>query len=230
MRRLQLRSLSLPVLAVLVFSGHAAAADKPPALLNTVEVQQLVKRAEPGDNARLAAHFTLLADRYTAQATEHTGMAQSFGGNPSRNLGAGMSAHCKRLAELNTESATVLTELAAYHQQEAAGASAAVPPAAGARFEGGAGASTPTHQELHALAAEAGTPADHHNLEEYFQTSAKGYTADAKEHAAMAMTYRGARIASAGVHCDRLVTLSRQSAKEATAAATMHKQLAGVAR
>jgi len=32
------------------------------------------------------------------------------------------------------------------------------------------------------------------------------------------------------VHCDRLVELSRDSAKEATEAAAMHKQLAGVTR
>ena len=39
-----------------------------------------------------------------------------------------------------------------------------------------------------------------------------------------------ARLGEAAVHCDRLVTLSRDSAKEATEAAAMHKQLAGVAR
>jgi hypothetical protein len=47
---------------------------------------------------------------------------------------------------------------------------------------------------------------------------------------AMAQAYRGTRITQAAAHCDRLVTLSRDSAKEATAAAEMHKQLAGVAR
>ena len=37
-------------------------------------------------------------------------------------------------------------------------------------------------------------------------------------------------IAQAAVHCDRLVRLSKAAAKEATEAAAMHKQLAGVAR
>ena len=143
MRRFQIRSLLLPALAFVFFAGSTAAQDKSPALLNTLEVQQLVKRAEPGDNARLAAHFTALADRYTAEAKRHTSMAQSFVGNPSRNLGSGMSAHCKQLADLNTQSATELRELAAYHQKLASGATA-TPPAAGARFEGGAGASAPT--------------------------------------------------------------------------------------
>ena len=229
MRTLLIRSLSLPALAFLVLSGNAVAQDKSPALLNTLEVQQLVKRAEPGDNARLAAHFTALAERYAAEAKRHTSMAQSFVGNPSRNLGTGMSAHCKRLADLNTQSANELRELAAYHQKLASGA-VATPPAGGARFEGGAGAPAPTDQELNAMAAKARTPADHRALEEYFLTSAKRYTADANEHVAMANTYRGTRIAQAAVHCDRLVALSRDEAKEATAAAAMHKQLAGVAR
>ena len=229
MRTLQLRSLSLPALAFLVFAGSAAAQDKSPALLNTVEVQQLVKRAEPGDNARLAAHFTALADRYAAEAKRHTSMAQSFVGNPSRNLGTGMSAHCKQLADLNTKSATELRELATYHQKLASGA-AATQPAAGARFEGGAGATVPTEKELTALAAKAGTPSEHRALEEYFLTLAKQYTADANEHAATANTYRGTKIAQAAVHCDSLVRLSKDAAKEATAAAEMHKQLAGVPR
>jgi hypothetical protein len=229
MRTPHIRFVSLPALALLALAGSAAAQDKSPTLLNTVEVQQLVKRAEPGDNARLAAHFTALADRYTAEAKRHTSMSQSFVGNPNRNLGPGMSAHCKRLTDLNTQSASELRELATYHQKLASGATA-TPPAAGARFEGGAGAPAPTDQALNAMAAKASTPADHRGLEEYFLTLAKRYTADAEAHVATANTYRGTRIAQAAAHCDRLATLSRESAKEATEAAEMHKQLAGVAR
>ena len=229
MRRFQIRSLLLPAVAFVLFAGSTAAQDKSPALLNTLEVQQLVKRAEPADNARLAAHFTALADGYMAGAKRHTSMSQSFVGNPSRNLGTGMSAHCKQLADLNTQSATELRELATYHQKLASGA-AATPPTAGARFEGGAGASVPTDKELDALAAKASSPAEHHALEEYFLTLAKQYTADANEHAATANTYRGTKIAQAAVHCDSLVRLSKAAAKEATDAASMHKQLAGVAR
>ena len=66
--------------------------------------------------------------------------------------------------------------------------------------------------------------------EEYFLALATRYTADANEHAATARTYRGTKIAQAAVHCDRLVMLSREEAKEATAAAAMHKQLGGHAR
>jgi hypothetical protein len=229
MRTIHIRSWLPVALAILAVAGSAAAQEKSPALLNTLEVQQLVKRAEPGDNARLAAHFTGLAERYAAEATRHTSMAQSFAGNPSRNLGTGMSAHCRQLADLNTQAAATVRELAAYHEKLASGAAATRPPA-GARFEGGAGAPEPTDQELKALAAKAGTPAEHHALEEYFLTLAKRYTADAKEHAATASTYRGTRIAQAAVHCDHLAALARQEAKEATDAAAMHKQLAGVAR
>jgi hypothetical protein len=229
MRTLHIRSLSLPTLAFLVLAGSASAQDKSPALLNTIEVQQLVERSEPGDNARLAAHFTALAGQYTADAKRHTEMSQSFVGNPSRTLGTGMSAHCKELATLNRQAATAVSELATYHEKLASGA-AATAPTSGARFEAGAGAPEPSGQELKALAAKAGTPAEHRALEEYFLTLAKRYTADAKSHAAMAGTYRGTRIAQAAVHCDRLAELARKQANEATEAAAMHKQLAGVAR
>src|SRR6188508_2315530 len=154
MRTIQIRSLSLAAFAFLAFAGNAAAQDKSPALLNSLEVQQLVKRSEPGDNARLAAHFTALADSYVAEAKRHTSMAQGFVGNPSRNLGTGMSAHCKQLADLNAQSATELRDLANYHQKLAAGAAAAVA-TTGTRFEGGTGARTPTVQELNALAGRA---------------------------------------------------------------------------
>jgi hypothetical protein len=229
MRTIQIRILSVAALAFLAFTVSTAAQDKPPALLNALEVRELIARAEPGDHARLSAHFAALAERYVAEAKRHASMSKSFVGNPSRNLGSGMSAHCTRLAELNTQSATTLRELATYHQKLAVG-TPSTPPREGARFQGGAGAPKPTEQELNALAAKASTPADHRALEEYFLTSAKRYAADANEHVAMAQAYRGTRIAQSAAHCDRLVALSRDSAKEATEAGAMHKQLAGIAR
>lgn len=59
---------------------------------------------------------------------------------------------------------------------------------------------------------------------------AEQYAAEAKRHSAMAQAYRGTRMSQAAAHCDRLAALSRDEAKEATEAAAMHKQLAGVAR
>jgi hypothetical protein len=140
-----------------------------------------------------------------------------------------MSIHCKRLADLNTQSATTVRELASYHDKLAAG-TPATPPQGGARFQGGAGAPEPSEKELNALAAKAGTPAEHRALEEYFLTLAKRYTAEANEHVTLAQTYRGTRIAQAAVIHDRLAGIARDSAKEATTAADMHKQLANVAR
>ena len=228
MRTTSIRVVAGAALALAALANTANAQTRSP-ILNTLEVQKLAASAEPADNARLAAHFTVLAVRYAAEAKRHASMAQSFVGNPSRNLGTGMSAHCKQLADLNTKSATELRDLATYHQKLASGVTA-TPPAGGARFEGGAGAPAPTEQELNAMAAKASTPADHRALEEYFLTLAKRYTADATAHATTASTYRGTKIAQAAVHCDNLVRLSKDAAKEATAAAEMHKQLANVAR
>ena len=84
------------------------------------------------------------------------------------------------------------------------------------------------HQTL--SSATTATPPDHRALYEYFLTLATRYSADAKEHAALAQVYRGTRLAQVALHHDRLTVLARGSAKEATAAAVMHKDLAGVAR
>jgi hypothetical protein len=230
MRPIHFRTISAGVLAFLTFVGGAAAQTTPSAVLNSLEVQELIKRSEPADHARLGAHFAALAERYATDAKKHTAMAQAFLAAPARRTPVNSAAdHCKRLVTLNTQTAATLRELAAHHEGLAAGKTSAVPRGA-TRFEGGAGAPEPTEKELSALAAKASTPADHGALQEYFSMAAKRYTADANDHATMAQAYRGTRIAQAAAHCDRIVTLSRDSAKEATAAAAMHKDLAGVAR
>jgi hypothetical protein len=222
-------SLAVAAAAVLTLTGSVAAQERPSGILNNLEVRQLVARAEPADHVRLSAHFTALGNRYAAEAKRHISMSQSFIGNPSRNLGSGMSVHCKRLADLNTQSETTVRELAAYHDKLAAGTPATAPHD-GARFQGGVGAPEPTEKELNALAAKANTPAEHRALEEYFVTLAKRYTAEASEHVTLAQTYRGTRITWAATHHDRLAGLARDSAKEATAAAEMHKGLANIGR
>ena len=229
MRTVHVRSFFIAAIAVLALAPSAAAQEKPSGLLNSLEVRQLVARAEAADNARLAVHFSALADRYTAEAKRHISMSQSFIGNPSRSLGTGMSAHCKRLADLNTQEATAVRELVVYHEKLAAG-TPATPPRDGARFHGGAGAPEPTEKELTALAAKANTPAEHRALAEYFLTLAKRYTTEADEHVAVAQVYRGSRLSLAAVHHDRLAALARDAAKEANDAAEMHKGLASVAR
>lgn len=101
-------------------------------------------------------------------------------------------------------------------------------------FVGGAAAQTTPSAVLNSLQVQElvkrGEPADHARLGAHFAELAGQYAADAKKHTAMARAYRGTRIAQAAAHCDRLVALSRDSAKEATAAAAMHKDLAGIAR
>ena len=215
--------------ALLALAGIAGAQDKPSALLNTLEVRQLVARAGPADNARLSAHFSALADRYAAEAKRHTSMSQSFVGNPSRNLGTGMSAHCKRLAQLNTQSATTVRELAAFHEKLSSGVPAVLPSNA-EKFQAGAGAREPNEKDLNALAAKASTPAEHRALAEYFQTLARRYEAEAKEHATFASGLRGTRIEQAAAIHTHLATLAREAAKEAGEAADMHTQLANVGR
>ena len=229
MTTVYIRPMFLAVAVLVACATSVAAQDKPSGLLSTLEVRQLVARAGPADHARLAVHFSALADRYTAEVKRHTAMSQNFGGNPSRNLGAGMSVHCKRLADLNTQEAAAVRELVAYHEKLAAGTPAIAPPGS-ARYEAGVGAREPSDKELNALAAKASTPAEHKALAEYFTTMAKRYTAEADEHVMLAQTYRGTRIAQAAVIHDRLAGLARESAKEATAAVAMHRDLAAVAR
>lgn len=96
MRTVHLRPLAIAAAAVLSVGASVAAQDEPAAVLNSVEVRQLVARAEPADHVRLAAHCSALAGRYTADAKRHISMSQRFVGNPSRNLRAGMSLHCDR--------------------------------------------------------------------------------------------------------------------------------------
>ena len=228
MTTFRFRPLAIGTLALLMFAGNALSQTASP-VLNTLEVQKLVASSDPAAHTKLSAHFAALADRYAAEAQRHEVMERSYAGNPNRNTGGGMSIHCRRLAELNNQSAATLRELATHHQKLAGGTPSA-PPRDGARFQGGAGASQPTDKELNAWAAKASTPADHRALAEYFQTLAKRYTADASAHAAIAQSYRGTRIAQAADHCDRIVANARESAKEATAAADMHLQLANIAR
>lgn len=225
MRSASIRAAAGAAVALAVFVGNAHAQTGSP-ILNVLEVRQLVASPDPSDNARLSAHFAALADGYMRDATRHDAMAQAFIGSPSGRTPANTASDlCKRLASLNRQSADTLRELAAYHEKRAAGAAAAAPKGA-APFQAGAGAPEPSLDELRALATKASTPAEHHALEAYFQEVAKRYQKAVNEHSAMARAYVGTRIAQAAVHCDRLVSLSRDEAKAATAAAEMHKQLA----
>jgi hypothetical protein len=230
MKRLSIRTTIAVGAAILGFA-LGAAAQTAPALLNSVEVQRLVASTDPTAHARLRDHFTAVAATYDADARQHTAMAQGFAGNATHPI-PGMSEHCKRLADLATQEAATVKEIAAYHAQLAAGSAATVPKNA-APYEGGRGAPTPTEKQLRELAASSRTPADHRSLGEYYLTVARAQEAAATQHATMAQTYRAAsnRQGSASdpaIHCDRMVMLSRAAAKEARAAEAQHRQLANV--
>ena len=221
-----------PILfAIAIPVAHAStlAAQETTAVLNVLETQQLVERDEPADNARLSAHFAALAKEYEREAARHTLMANSSVGNPNRVVATGMRTHCYHLAELNKESAATARELAAHHKKLAAGVPS-MPPNGVAGLQSGVGAREPTDAELRYLAAKAGNAADHHALQEYFSTLATRYGLKADEHARLAQTYRGTRLAAAAMHQDTLARLARDSAREASDAAAMHKQLAGIPR
>lgn len=173
MRRIHFGASSVLALALFTFGAATVTAQtRSSVMLNSVEVRQLTERGERGDHERLSAHFAALSERHIGEAKRHTSMAQGSVGNPSRNLTTGLSTHCKRLAELNTQAATTLRELADHHDK-LAGGQPSTPPGDGTRFEAGAGAPGPTGQELTTLATNARTPADHRRLEDYCLVLAK---------------------------------------------------------
>ena len=81
MRTIRIRSLPLAALAWFALTASSPAQEKSPALLNALEVRQLIARTAPADHARLSAHFAAVTDRHTAEPKRHTSMAQGFVGN-----------------------------------------------------------------------------------------------------------------------------------------------------
>jgi hypothetical protein len=221
---------ALVVAVALVGVTALAAAQTAPGILNKLEVQKLVATDTPEANVALAAHFNALADRYLADAKGHEAMGKAYKANANRSAVTTAANHCERLAALAKESAAATREMAKYHQ-DLAGGKAAVAPKGAAAFQGGKGAPEPTADQLHHLAMTAKSRTDHLALEEYFATVAKKNTADAEDHAVMAKAYRaGVRKGNydPATHCDHLVRLARDAAKEAAAAASFHHQLANV--
>ena len=207
-----------------------AAAQAPSGVLNKVEVQKLVAAETPEASVALAGHFTALAERYTADAAKHKAMGQAYKANANRSSATSAANHCDRLAALATDSATAARELSKYHRDLADGKAVVVPRGASA-LQGGTGAPDPTADQLHHLAMMARTRADHLSLEEYFATLAKKNTAEAEAYVTMAKAYRaGVRKGAydAAVTYDHLARLARDAAKEATGAASLHRQLANV--
>ena len=217
--------------AAVLAMASPLAAQTSSGILNSLEVKRLVTEGTPAANATLANHFAALADKYAAEATAHTAMASAYSGNPNHSLGGNMGVHCKKLAELANESSKTAREMVKYHTDLAAGAKPE-PPKGASAFDAGKGAPAPRPEEIKRLATAAHTPSDHRALEEYFLTLAKQKTAEASEHATTANMFRvsGQRRGSefAAMHCDSLAKQARDAAKEATASAELHRQLANV--
>ena len=235
MRTIYFRGIAIGLLAIGAFAAQAAAQGTQAAILTTIEVRQLIARGDPADHARLSDHYTALADRYAADAKQHTSLANAFLAGPNRRVAANSSSdHCKRLANVASQSAATLRELATHHTKLAAGIPSTAPKNS-ARFEAGEGARVAWQheKEIHDLAANARTAADHRAIEEYFESIEKQYNAAVKEHSTMAQAYRvvpNRRGGDPAVHCDRLVRLSREAAKEAGDAAREHKRAAEAAK
>lgn len=225
-------TLGLAVLVALGLNSGLLAQPKPAAPLSAADVQQLITRGQPADHARLSAHFTALADRYSAEAKRHASMQPAFAGNAKlAHMAASQAAHCKQLAARNQESAGVLRELAAHHSKESSGAASTLP-AGSERFQGAV--KVPADAELTKLAASAGTAADHSALSGYFSTLAAQYEQDARNSAAFAASWRGMTknpsAPALAAKWERLAKQQNESAAEAKAAAAMHKDHAASAK
>ncbi|HZS59297.1 MAG TPA: hypothetical protein VFA43_08515 [Gemmatimonadaceae bacterium] len=215
-------------LALVALATGAAAQDRT-RLLTSIEVKELVARAQPDDHARLRDHFGALADSYAVDAKLHKAMAQVLTGNPNHPPAVSPGARHLRLAEAANQSAATLRELSNHHGRLAGGLTSQ-PPANSARFENGEGAPAPTAAQLRELSAGARTAVEHRALESYFSDLAAKYTSDARRHDAMARGYRGhandrsGSFAALAVHCEGLAKSSRESASAALAAAAEHRQ------
>ena len=217
--------------AVVVLIADASGAQTQSWLLNRLEVQRLVTVNTPEAHARLSKHFITLAEAYTADAARYAARANGFIGNPNHGSGVNTDVRRRQQAEDAVRRAEAARAMVVYHQLLSVGA-AAVPPQTRAQFDGGAGAPAPTQVELNELARRARTATDHRVLAEYYLTLQTRETALADEHARMANMHRvsGERRASetAAMQCDRLARLSREAATHASAAASVHRQLADI--
>jgi hypothetical protein len=203
----------------------AAAQVTSPPVLNSLEVKRLVASSTPADDVKLSAHFAALADRYEADASEHTAMARSVAGSRNQALASSTQAHCDRLATGDRDAAVTLRRLASFYADRGKGIAANLPPDA-ARFEGGEGAPAPTRDEVRGLVSGATTATDHRLLADYFEALSNEYGAVAAEHTAMANGFRPAKAANGPSHYERLASEARENARDAKEMAALHRTLA----
>ena len=93
-----------------------------------------------------------------------------------------------------------------------------------------------TKKEVHELAMNAKTPAEHAKLQKHFLALAARYDADAADHAELAKDYLKSEAAGGRMmpgsakmraqHCDRLSASLKEAAKDAREVASEHGQMA----
>ena len=218
------------VVMSLVATAVPAWAQDGSAVLNRLEVQQLVAADTADAHAALAKHFIALADTYRRDATRYTTLANASVGNPNHPTGIGVTAGRMRNAEDAIANANTARAVAAYHLIRSIGGTSRRP-AGGPAFDGGKGAPLPTRAALDELARMARTPSAHHELAEYFLILARTETTSADAYgrtARMARVSGGRNTETVVAHFARLASEARAAARRARLAAERHRQLAAI--
>lgn len=229
MTLVNIRTFTLAAAAALALGPSALAQQDPQsALLDKLQVKQLVARGHADDHVRLSAHFLVLKGDYLAEARRHSSMAQPRAFAKAAELQ--QVQHCQLIAERKTAQAGILEDLAAHHTRLSNGIPSA-PPAGGAPFEEGLGAPDPRPQSVTAASASAFTASDHVVLSDYFTSLAARYAREAEEHAANARAWRRliAKVPSSAqtaARCERVADELRALAVDASATAAEHRSLA----
>ena len=231
-RRLPVGSAVRPLRHILIIGLAAAAATvtAEAQVLNQLEVQRLVDRADSASHAALQQHFIALAAQFDREAARDQAVAHGFVGNPVRPMAPVAGTAWMARAASARAAADAVRRLAHYHEQRAAGLMALMPPRA-ADFEGGNGAPVPTAAQVREIEAAARTPAEHHFLMEYFSTVAMAQL----ETIARDTARRAAYLASVShdpiaiADCDRRIATARRAVDAAIAAAERHHNLANAA-
>jgi hypothetical protein len=118
--RTTLLTAAMAVLAVVV-SVPAGAKDKP---LTQSDLKSLVAKAETkADHERIAQHFDAEADRYEAEAKEHSDLAAFYQKNPPNGAkypgGMKTFQHCDSVSKSLTKAAEDSRALASEHREMA---------------------------------------------------------------------------------------------------------------
>jgi hypothetical protein len=188
--------------------------------LTVADVGRLVPRAGAPEHVRLVQHFSALADWFAAESKRHETCACCQGMHTEHAACTHACPHCQKLVVLNAHLDLTARALSAYHQRSVLGRMLPVPSA-----PVGVEAHAPTAEDLGAFRVTIDQLDGHRAMAAAFTALAGRYDRQVEAHTALAGAYRAARLGTAAAHCDRLVTLARDAAREARAAAQMHARL-----